>query len=75
MVVPGASARETERREWAWERGIEPAQTPDETMLMGKRAPSSFVQLTTPMGNSVSMEWAARVRSMETPAVTPRMPS
>ena len=32
----------TSWREWARERGMAPAQTPEETMLMGKRAPSSL---------------------------------
>lgn len=81
----------TSRDECARERGILPAQTPEDIMLMGKRAPSSlrdvnttageicettyFVQFTTPTGNSVSTSCSRRISSISTPATTPRMPS
>lgn len=64
-----------EGRLWAVERGIAPAQTPEEHMLMGKRAPSSLVQLITPIGYVVVMLCAWMVFRASMPAWIPRMPS
>lgn len=42
-VVPWGSGRSTEESVWAVERGMAPDQTPEESMEMGKRAPSSLL--------------------------------
>jgi len=70
-----ASPPPTSRILWASSRGIAPAHTPEAIMEIGNRAPSSFVQLITPTGNSVSIRLSSSTLSISTPASTPKMPS
>lgn len=58
----------TEVEAYAFERGIDSAQTPEETIEMGKRAPSSLVQFMTPTGKVVWMERSLSVFRASMPA-------